>query len=129
MKHSFARYILFWAGGSVSQLGSAMTSFALILWAYGRTNSAMPVSVMAFCSYLPYVAVSLFAGGWIDRHSKKKIMLASDLAAGLCSLGVALLCGGGRLELWHIYLVNGVIGFMNSFQSPAQSIAMGILVP
>lgn len=34
MEKSFKKYLLFWFGGSVSQLGSAMTSFALILWTY-----------------------------------------------------------------------------------------------
>ena len=63
MEKSFKKYLLFWFGGSVSQLGSAMTSFALILWTYTQTKSAMAVSLMSFCNYLPYILVSLFAGG------------------------------------------------------------------
>ena len=43
MENSFKKYLLFWFGGSVSQLGSAMTSFALILWTYTQTKSAMAV--------------------------------------------------------------------------------------
>ena len=35
----------------------------------------------------------------------------------------------GSLQMWHIYLVNAVLGLMNAFQSPAQSIAVGMLVP
>lgn len=129
MENNFKKYVIFWLSGSISQLGSAMTSFALILWAYTRTSSAMAVSVMAFCNYLPYIVVSLFAGGFVDRHSKKAIMLAADTIAALCSLAVCLLCRQNGLQIWHIYAVNAVIGFMNSFQSPAQSIAVGILVP
>ena len=126
---NFKRYILFWFGGSVSLLGSSMTSFALILWAYTKTNSALSVSVMTFCSYLPYIVVSLAAGGFVDRHSKKAIMLVVDTAAAVCSFTVLLLCMYDCLEIWHIYLVNAVIGVMNSFQSPAQSVAVGLLVP
>lgn len=126
---NFKKYLLFWFGGSVSQLGSATTSFALILWSYTRTNSALSVSVMTFCSYLPYIAVSLCAGGFVSRHSKKAVMLAVDTAAAVCSFSVLLLCMWDCLEIWHIYLVNAVIGVMNSFQSPAQSVAVGLLVP
>lgn len=129
MENNFKKYVIFWFSGSVSMLGSAMTGFALILWAYTQTGSAMAVSVMSFCSYLPYIAVSLLAGGFVDRHSKKAIMLFSDTMAAACSLIVCLLCLQGNLRIWHIYMVNTVLGFMNSFQAPAQSIAVGILVP
>lgn len=129
MKDGFKKYILFWFGGSVSQLGSAMTSFALILWAYTQTNSAMAVSLMSFFNFLPYILVSLFAGGFVDRHRKKTIMLAADSLAAVCSLAVWFFLWNGSLEIWHIYVVNAVIGFMNAFQGPAQSVAIGILVP
>ena len=129
MNHNFKKYILFWLSGSVSQLGSAMTSYALILWSYTRTGSAMAVSLMSFFNYLPYIAVSVFAGGFVDRKSKKGIMLVSDSLAAFCSLAVLLLSLDGSLQMWHIYLVNAVIGLMNAFQSPAQSIAVGMLVP
>lgn len=125
----FKTFVIFWLSQSISQLGSAMTSFALVVWAYTQTGSAMAVSAMAFCSYLPYIFVSLFAGAYIDSHSKKKIMLASDSAAALCSLSVLLLWAFGGLRLWHIYLVNAVIGCMNAFQAPAQSVAIGKMVP
>ena len=129
MNHNFKKYILFWLSGSVSQLGSAMTSYALILWSYTRTGSAMAVSLMSFFHYLPYIAVSIFAGSFVDRKSKKGIMLVSDSLAAFCSLAVLLLSLDGSLQMWHIYLVNMCVGLMNAFQSPAQSIAVGMLVP
>lgn len=128
-KNVFKRFVWFWLSGSVSQLGSAMTGFAMILWAYTQTGSAMAVSLMAFCSYLPYILVSLFAGGFIDGHRKKRIMLTADAAAALGSCAVLALWGFGSLEIWHIYAVNFLLGIMNSFQSPAQSVAVGMLVP
>lgn len=39
------RYLIFWAGQAVSQLGSAMTNFALIVWMYQRTQAAMAASI------------------------------------------------------------------------------------
>lgn len=125
----FKNYIIFWLSQSVSQLGSSMTSFALIIWAYKQTNSAMSVSLMTFFSYLPYIIVSVFAGAYIDTHKKKSIMLVSDCLAAICSFGVLILLGMGELKIWHIYIVNAMLGFMNSFQSPAQTVAVGIMVP
>lgn len=128
-KNGFTGYIIFWLSQSVSQLGSAMTGFALMIWTYKQTDSAMTVSLMTFCSYMPYILVSLLAGSFIDKHSKKKIMLVSDSAAALCTVFVWAMLWGGRLEIWHIYVVNVITGFMNAFQQPAQSVAIGILVP
>lgn len=122
-------FTLFWLSGSVSQLGSAMTSYALIIWAYQQTKSAMTVSLMSFSMYLPYICISIFAGAFIDRHSKKKIMLITDFMAAICTFVIFLLIVTNQFQIWHIYIVNMVIGFANSFQSPAQSVAVGIMIP
>ncbi|MCM1252824.1 MAG: MFS transporter [Clostridium sp.] len=129
MSTDFKKYIIFWLSQSVSQLGSAMTGFALILWAYTQNHSALTVSLMSFCSYVPYIIVSLFAGTFVDNHNKKKIMLAADTGAALASVCVLLLYLTGGLRIGHIYLVNCIIGFMNAFQSPASSVAIGRIVP
>lgn len=125
----FKNYIVFWASQAVSQLGSSMTSFALVIWAYNQSKSALTVSLLTFFSYLPYVVVSLFAGTFVDRHRKKSILLLTDSIAFLCSVFIVILLMMKGLQIWHIYIINMVIGFTNSFQSPALSVAIGIMVP
>ena len=121
-------YIVFWLGQAVSQLGSSMTSFALTIWVYEQSKSAMTVSFMAFCSYLPYILVSVFAGAFIDRVSKKKILIVSDTIAALCTISILLSVSSNHLTLTQIYIVNGLIGFMNAFQSPAAAVFTGLLI-
>lgn len=125
----FHKYILFWLSQSISQLGSAMTSFALILWTYEQKQSAMAVSLMSFCNYVPFILVSLIAGSFVDRHSKKAVMLLADSIAAVCSFGVLALSFGGNLQVWNIYAVNLIIGIMNAFQQPASAVAVGRIVP
>lgn len=129
MNNNFKRYIIFWLSQALSQLGSSMTGFALILWAYTKNNSAMTVSLMSFFNYVPYIIVSLFAGTFVDSHSKKKIMLVCDSIAAVCSVAIFALSMGDQLQIWNIYVVNFVIGFMNAFQGPASSVAIGKVVP
>lgn len=76
-----------------------MTGFALTLWAYGQTHSALSVSLMTFCNYVPYIIMSLFAGSFVDRHSKKAVMLISDSIAALGTASVLFLTAFGRLEI------------------------------
>ena len=129
MNNNFRRYIIFWLSQALSQLGSSMTSFALILWAYTQKGTAMTVSLMTFFNYVPYVIASLFAGAFVDRHSKKKIMLVSDSIAAICSAGILALYTENELQIWSIYLVNFIIGFMEAFQEPAATVAIGKVVP
>lgn len=126
---NFKTFIVFWLSQTVSQLGSAMTGCALVLWVYGQTNSALSVSLLTLCSYAPYVLVSVFAGGFVDRHRKKSIMLCGDTVAFLCTLLIAALLLLNRLSVPWSYLVNAITGFMNAFQSPASAVANGRLVP
>ena len=126
---SFKKYIILWLSQSVSGLGSSMTGFALVLWAYGQSRSAMSVSMMSFCNYVPYVILSLFVGSFIDRHNKKTIMLVSDGIAAFGSLAVLALLLADRLAVWNIYMINAVIGITNAFQQPASAVATGWLVP
>ncbi len=121
-------FLLFWASQAVSQLGSAMTSYALIIWAFAKTGSAITVSLMAFCTFLPYVAVSVLSGAATDRFSKKTVILVSDGVAAICTAALLALYLTHRLELWHVYAANLAIGFMNAFQNPAVSVATGMMV-
>ncbi len=120
----FKKYIILWVTQSISQLGSSMTGFVLTLWAYSQTHSAFAVSLMTFCNYVPYIILSLFAGSFVDRHSKKAIMLIADSLAALGTMAVFCLTIAGRLEIWHIYLVNAIVGCSNAFQQPASSVAV-----
>ncbi len=129
MNNKFKRYIVFWLSQALSQFGSSMTSFALILWAYTQKGNAMTVSLMTFFNYIPYIIVSLFAGTFVDNHSKKKIILVSDSIAAICSIAMLFLSVENEMKIWNIYLVNFVIGFMNAFQGPASSVVIGKVVP
>lgn len=129
MNSNFKRYIIFWLSQALSQLGSSMTTFALVLWAYRQKGTAMTVSLMTFFNYLPYIILSLFVGTFVDNHSKKRIMLVSDSIAAICSLAILCLSTGNALRIWHIYLVNLIIGLAGAFQEPASDVALGKVVP
>lgn len=129
MNNNSRRYIVFWFSQALSQLGSSMTGFALVLWAYTKNGSTMTVSLMSFFNYVPYIIVSLFAGTFVDNHNKKKIMLVSDSIAAICSAVLFALSVRNGLEIWHVYVINFIIGFMNAFQGPASLVAIGKIVP
>ncbi len=121
-------YIL-WSTQSLSQLGSSVTAFALTIWLYEKTGSALSTAALAICSYAPYVVMSIFAGALTDRFNKKRTMLVCDTLAALCTLTVLILYRTETLSVWHLYAVNAVSGLMNTVQQPASEVTMTLIVP
>ncbi len=121
-------FSLLWVTQSMSQLGSTMTGFALTLWLYEKTGSALSTAMLTICTYLPYVLMSIFAGAITDRFDKKKTMLACDTFAAACTVLVLVLYKTDLLCVWHLYAINGVSGLMNTVQQPASEVAYTLVV-
>lgn len=122
-------FIRLWSTQSLSQLGSAMTSFALTLWLYDQTGSALQTALLSICSYAPYVLMSIFAGALSDRWDKKKVMLICDTLAACSTVVIFVLL---RLQILcpaYLYILNALNGLMNTVQQPASDVAMTLITP
>lgn len=122
-------FLILWITQSFSSLGSAMTNFALVVWSYQQQGSALTTSLLAICSYAPYVLLSIFAGALSDRWNKKATMLVSDSFAAVCTVSVFILLTTGKLQIWHLYLINTLNGLMNTIQQPASDVSISLLAP
>lgn len=122
-------FLLLWVTQSFSGLGSAMTSYGLVIWSYSQKGSALMTALLMVSSYAPYVLLSIFAGALSDRWNKKITMLACDSAAALSTVVMLFLLKSGGLRIWHLYLINGVNGLMNTVQQPASEVATTRVLP
>lgn len=129
LKKELKTFLVLWSTQSLSQLGSAMTNFALTLWLYQKTGSALQTALLSVCSYAPYVLMSIFAGALSDQWDKKKIMLFSDTFAACATIAVLVLLKTDLLQPVHLYLLNAVSGLMNTIQQPASDVAMTLITP
>lgn len=125
MKH----FLLLWLTQLVSGLGSAMTSYALVIWSYTQEGSALMTALLMVCSYAPYVLCSIFAGALSDRWDKKRTLLVCDAIAAFCTVIILVLLRRDALEIWHIYVLNVISGLMNTVQQPASEVAVTMLLP
>lgn len=122
-------YLMLWSTQSLSTLGSGMTSYALVLWLYLQSGSALKTALLSICSYTPYVIMSIFAGALSDRWNKKRTMLICDLIAAFSTITVFILIRTDSLRIGHLYLLNAINGLMNTVQQPASEIATTLLIP
>ncbi len=128
-KSELRDFYILWSTQSLSQLGSAITAFALTLWLYEKTGSALSTAALRICTYAPYVVMSIFAGALSDKFDKKKTMLVCDLLAALSTIAVFILYKLDMLSVWHLYMINAVSGLMNTVQQPASEVAYTMVVP
>ena len=122
-------FLLLWITQAFSGLGSALTSYALVLWSYTQEGSALLTAMLMVCSYTPYVICSIFAGAFSDRWNKKVTMLVCDAAAAGTTIVMLLLLKTDSLKIWHLYLINMINGLMNTVQQPATEVAVTRILP
>jgi len=121
-------FTIIWIGQLVSMFGTAMTNFALTIWAWQITGQATALALVAFFTFAPALLVTPFAGALVDRWSRKFVMMLSDLAAVLSTVVVLILYSTGNLQIWHLYATGAFSGTFGAFQFPAYSAAVTTMV-
>ena len=129
MKNGLKDFYILWSTQSISQLGSSLTQFALTLWLYEKTGSALSTAALTICTYAPYVVMSILAGALTDKFDKKKTMLICDALAAVGTVLVFVLYKTDQLAVWHLYAINALSGLMNTVQQPASEVAYTLIVP
>jgi MFS transporter, DHA3 family, macrolide efflux protein len=125
----FRTFATIWAGQLVSLLGTGMSRFALLIWAYQQSGAATTLALLGFFAWVPFILVSPFAGVWVDRWDRRKVMLFADLGAALMTLIIVILLLSGKLAIWHLFVLEAVASACEAFQSPAYSAATTQLLP
>ncbi|MGW2222598.1 MFS transporter, partial [Nonomuraea sp. NPDC001684] len=118
------------AGGQiVSALGTALSSFALGVWAYQRSGEILDLALITMLAQIPAVLLTPLGGALADRVDRRKIMLACDALSGIAMVALVLLLTTDRLEFWNVCLIVGVTSVVSAFQQPAWLAAIAQLVP
>jgi predicted MFS family arabinose efflux permease len=95
----------FWAGQTISNLGSSFTQWAVPLLVYKLTHSALSLGVATAATFLPYLFFGLLIGAWMDRVDRKRAMIALDLLNAAVIFSIPLVATFGHLSVWLIYVV------------------------
>src|SRR6266550_1713291 len=105
-----------WTGQTISQLGTQVTLLALHLSAIVVLKATtFEVGALTAIEFSPFLLIGLPAGVWVDRLSRRPILIAADVgrAAALGSVPIAYAFGG--LTFWHLYAVSFVSGCLTVF--------------
>jgi surfactin synthase thioesterase subunit/MFS family permease len=117
------------AGQLVSNVGTALTAFALGVWAYQRSGRIIDLALIVMLAQLPAVLATPLGGALADRQDRRRIMLWCDAVSGLAMAGLVVLLATDRLALWSVLVVVGITSLVNAVQQPAWLAAISQLVP
>ncbi len=111
-------FTLLWTGQLVSTIGSSLTSLAASILVYRLTNSAASVGLMLMATAAPSLVLGLFAGVFVDRFDRKRIMVATDLVRALVVLVIPFLVAQNILWLYLLVMIEASV---TTFFDPAHS--------
>jgi MFS family permease len=126
-------FLLLWQGQAVSQIGTQLSTIALLFWLKHATESPALIGVMAMVSGLAAVALGPIAGAFADRYSRRLIIILCDVVSGIAvlSLGAFMLFPGATnaLAFVGVFFVSIFVSSVHSFFTPAISASTPDLVP
>jgi MFS family permease len=127
LKHR--NFLNLWIGQTLSRVGDYVYEIALAWWVLQKTGSALTMSMVLIFAFVPTILFALMGGVVVDRFSRPKLMLISDILRGFVALVVALLVTTDSLEVWQVYIASLLFGFLDAFFQPAYAALVPQIVP
>jgi len=116
----YRNYKLFFSGQLISLVGTWMQVIAMSWLVYHLTNSAFMLGLITFFSQIPSFFASPFAGVFVDRWNKHKVLIITQILSMLQAFILAALTLTGVVTVWHLIVLSLMIGFINSFDMPVR---------
>jgi MFS family permease len=113
-------YRLFFAGQSVSLVGTWMTRLATSWLVYRLTGSSLLLGVVGFAGQIPSFVLGPVAGVLVDRWNRHRLLVATQVLAMVQSLALAALTLTGTIRIWHVIALSVFQGLINAFDMPAR---------
>ena len=113
-------YRLFFCGQFVSLVGTWMQNVAQAWLVYALTNSPFKLGVVSFCSGVPALAFSLWAGVLADRTPKRRLLLVTQAVMMTLAFLLAAYVFLGTVAWWHVGILAFCLGTANAFDAPTR---------
>jgi MFS family permease len=116
----YRNYRLFFTGQSLSLIGTWMTRIATSWLVYRLTGSALLLGAVGFAGQIPTFLLAPFAGVWVDRLNRHRVLVVTQVLAMLQSLALALLAISGDITVAEVIWLGAFQGLINAFDMPAR---------
>ncbi|SJZ40043.1 MFS transporter [Anaerorhabdus furcosa] len=121
--------VRFLSAQTISLFGSSLVQYAIVWYVTLSTSSGLMLTISTICGFLPQICVSLFAGSWIDKYDRKKLIMLSDSMIACATLFLALLFLSGNKNIWVLFIVLMIRSAGTGLQTPAVNAILPQIVP
>jgi MFS family permease len=111
---------LFFSGQLISLTGTWMQSVAQAWLVYSMTKSALLLGSVGFASQIPVFLVAPFGGITADRTNRQRLVIVTQICSMILAGILAWLTLSGRVQVWHIFVLAGLLGVVNAFDIPGR---------
>jgi MFS family permease len=118
-----------WIGTSVSSVGSAMTSFAVVLQTFDLTRSSVAVGAIGIAQFIPVLVLGLLGGSLADAVDRRRLVLVTSSGVTAVSAVFAVQAFAGLRQLWLLYALAAVQSTLQAIDGPARRTFLPRLVP
>lgn len=125
-KNTAARFL---TAQTISLFGSSLVQYAIVWYVTLSTSSGRMLTISTVCGFAPQIAISLFAGVWIDRYDRKMLIMLSDTVIALSTLILAIAFLSGHRNIWLLFTVLMIRSAGTGIQTPAVNAVIPQIVP
>jgi MFS family permease len=125
---SYPNYRLFFGGQIVSLMGSWMSMTATSWLVYRLTGSPMMLGIVGFAGQFPGFVMGPFAGAFLDRWDRHRVLVVTQAVSMAQSFTLALLMFAGHISVPAIIVLNAVQGMVNAFDMPARQAFVSTMI-
>jgi MFS family permease len=111
---------LFFTGQSISLIGTWMTRIATSWLVYRLTGSALLLGLVSFAGQIPTFLLAPFAGVLVDRIDRRKLLVWTQVLAGVQSLAMAALTLAKVITIHEVIALSALQGLINAFDMPGR---------
>jgi len=113
-------YRLFFAGQIISLVGNWMTQTASLWLVYHLSSSAFLLGVVGFASQIPIFFLAPFAGVWVDRVNRHRLLVGTQVCSMLQSFALAAFALTHTIGIPHLIILSLVQGVINAVDMPTR---------
>lgn len=124
----YYNFRLYFIGQAVSLIGTWMQRIAVSWLVYNLTHSAFMLGLVAFAGQIPVLVLSPYAGAYVDRHSRYKTLLFTQVVSMIQAGLLAIVVWRGDYDVTTIIVLSIVLGCINAFDTPSRQSFMIVLV-
>ncbi len=113
-------YRLFFSGQSVSLIGTWITRVATSWLVWRLTHSAGMLGIVGFTGQIPTFLLGPFAGVWVDRLDRYRVLLTAQILFMVQAFALAALALTGVIQIWHVLVLQALQGVIRAFDTPSR---------